>query len=124
MSALRALWVLFRHGYGQLLGGKRVWITGALVALALLPAAAVSGGAGTEGAQAVIDLDRQLVLPLLLPVVALVFAVAAGGDELRDGTLVNLVTKPYPRDLVAAAKYLATVVAILTLLVPMEILAT
>ena len=30
----RALWVLVRHGFGQLLGGRRVWITGILVASA------------------------------------------------------------------------------------------
>jgi ABC-type transport system involved in multi-copper enzyme maturation permease subunit len=123
MTAVRALWVLIRHGLGLLLGGKRLWITGVLVALALLPAAAIAGGSGAEGSQIAIDLDRQLVLPLLVPVVALVFSVAAGGDELRDGTIVNLVTKPYPRDLVLAAKYLATVGAVLVVLVPMQVLA-
>ncbi len=123
MSGVRALWVLLRHALGQLLGGKRLWITGSLVAIALLPLTAAAGRSGGEGAQLLVQLDRDLILPLLLPAVALVFSVAAGGDEVRDGTMVNLVAKPYPRDLVLAAKYLATALAVLTVLVPMELLA-
>ena len=120
---MRALWVLLRHGLGQLLGGKRLWITLSLVALALLPLTAAAGHSGTEGGQLLVGIDRDLILPLLLPAVALVFSVAAGGDEVRDGTMVNLVSKPYPRDLVLAAKYLAIALAVLAILIPIELLA-
>jgi ABC-2 type transport system permease protein len=117
----RPLWILLRHELGQLLGGRRLIIVSLGVAAALLPAALLASPSDPAGFS--LELTRQLLVPVLLPVVTLVFAVAAAGTEVRDGTMVNLVTKPYPRELVLAAAYLAAVLATCAVLVPAEILA-
>jgi ABC-2 type transport system permease protein len=119
---MRPLLVLFRHGYWQLLGGVRLLVSALGVGLAVLPAALMFGIFDQNGVVPFLGLIRVLVLPILLPIICFVFATAAGGNEARDGTMVNLVTKPYPRELVLTAKYLAAVAAALTLLVPVEVL--
>src|SRR5215211_1237931 len=64
------------------------------------PAAGAAGGvrgrADVDPATFTLDLFRQLVLPVLLPVVALTFSTSSLGSELRDGTVTNLLLKPIP----------------------------
>ena len=112
---------LLRFSLGQLLAGRRLVIVALLVALPLVvPAVFAAGADDIDPATFTLDLFRQLVLPVLLPVVALTFSTSSLGSELRDGTVTNLLLKPIPRPAVLGAKYLAAVVASLAVLLPAE----
>ncbi len=111
---------LLTFSLGQLLAGRRLVIIALLVALPLVLPAVFAAGADVEPATFTLELFRQLVLPVLLPVVALTFATSSLGSELRDGTVTNLLLKPIPRPAVLGAKYLAAVVSSLVVLLPAE----
>ena len=111
---------LLRFSLGQLLAGRRLVIVVVLVALPLVLPAVFASGADVDPATFTLDLFRQLVLPVLLPVVALTFSTSSLGSELRDGTVTNLLLKPIPRPAVLGAKYLAAVLASLLVLLPAE----
>src|SRR5215213_10125855 len=98
---------LLTFSLGQLLAGRRLIIIALLVALPLVLPAVFAAGADVEPATFTLELFRQLVLPVLLPVVAVTFATSSLGSELRDGTVTNLLLKPIPRPAVLGAKYLA-----------------
>jgi ABC-2 type transport system permease protein len=112
--------VLLRFSLGQLLAGRRLLLIALLVALPLVVPAVFAAGADIDPATFTLELFRQLVLPVLLPVVALTFATSSLGSELRDGTVTNLLLKPIPRAAVLGAKYLAAVVSSLVVLLPAE----
>jgi ABC-2 type transport system permease protein len=112
--------VLFRFSVGQLLAWRRLLVIGVLVALPLVLPASFAARGEVEPATFTLDLFRQLVLPVLLPVVSLVFSTTSLGSELRDGTATNLLLKPISRPAVLAAKYLAAVLATLVVLLPAE----
>jgi ABC-2 type transport system permease protein len=112
--------VLLRFSLGQLLAGRRLILIALLVALPLVVPAVFAAGADIDPATFTLELFRQLVLPVLLPVVALTFATSSLGSELRDGTVTNLLLKPIPRAAVLGAKYLAAVVSSLVVLLPAE----
>jgi ABC-2 type transport system permease protein len=59
------------------------------------------------------DLFRQLVIPTLLPIVVLLPATSAFGDELEDGTLPYLLMKPVSRLRLVAGKYAAVLLVTL-----------
>ncbi len=54
-----------------------------------------------------IDLFRELIVPTLLPIVVLLPATAAFGNELEDGTLPYLLMKPVSRMRLVLGKYAA-----------------
>lgn len=54
-----------------------------------------------------VDLFRELIVPTLLPIVVLLPATAAFGDELEDGTLPYLLMKPVSRLRLVLGKYVA-----------------
>jgi len=112
--------VLLRFSLGQLLAGRRLLVIVPLVALALVLPAVFAAGADVDPATFTLDLFRQLVLPVLLPVVSLTFATSSLGAELRDGTITNLLLKPIPRPAVLGAKYLAAVLATMLVLLPAQ----
>ena len=112
--------VLLRFSLGQLLAGRRLLLIALLVALPLVVPAVFAAGADIDPATFTLELFRQLVLPVLLPVVTLTFATSSLGSELRDGTVTNLLLKPIPRAAVLGAKYLAAVVSSLAVLLPAE----
>jgi ABC-2 type transport system permease protein len=114
--------VLLRFSLGQLLAGRRLLIV-PLVALPLLVVALFAAGADTDPTTFTLDLYRQLVLPVLLPVVSLVFSTSAFGAELRDGTVTNILLKPLPRPAILGAKYLAAALAALLVLLPAVVAA-
>jgi ABC-2 type transport system permease protein len=111
---------LLRFSLGQLLAGRRLLVILLLVALALVLPAVFAAGADVDPATFTLDRFRQLVLPVLLPVVGLTFATSSLGAELRDGTITNLLLKPIPRPAVLGAKYLAAVLATLLVLLPAQ----
>ena len=114
--------VLLRFSLGQLLAGRRLLIV-PLVALPLVVVALFAAGADTDPTTFTLDLYRQFVLPVLLPVVSLVFSTSAFGAELRDGTVTNILLKPLPRPAVLGAKYLAAALATLLVLLPAVVAA-
>jgi ABC-2 type transport system permease protein len=115
--------VVFRFTVGQLLAGRRLLVIGLLAAVPLVVPALIVAGSGRDPDGFTLDLFRALVLPVLLPVVALTFSTTTLGAEVRDGTVVNLVLKPIPRPGIVIAKYLAAVLATLLVLVPAEVVA-
>jgi ABC-2 type transport system permease protein len=119
---MRPTIVLLRFSLGQLLAGRRLLIVVPLVALPLLLLALFAAGADVDPSTFTVDLFRQVVVPLLLPVVGLTFSTSALGAELRDGTVTNILLKPLRRGAVLGAKYLAAVLATLVLL-PAEVAA-
>ena len=119
---MRPTRVLLRFSLGQLLAGRRLLIV-PLVALPLVLPAVFAAGADTDPATFMLDLFRQFVLPVLLPVVSLVFSTSALGAELRDGTITNILLKPLPRPTILGAKYLAAVLATLLVLLPATVAA-
>jgi ABC-2 type transport system permease protein len=119
---MRPTRVLLRFSLGQLLAGRRLLIV-PLVALPLVLPAVFAAGADTDPATFMLDLFRQFVLPVLLPVVSLVFSTSAFGAELRDGTITNILLKPLPRPTILGAKYLAAVLATLLVLLPATVAA-
>jgi ABC-2 type transport system permease protein len=114
--------VLLRFSLGQLLAGRRLLIV-PLVALPLVLPAVFAAGADTDPTTFMLDLFRQFVLPVLLPVVSLVLSTSAFGAELRDGTATNILLKPLPRPAILGAKYLAAVLATLLVLLPATVAA-
>ena len=119
---MRPTRVLLRFSLGQLLAGRRLLIV-PLVALPLVLPAVFAAGADTDPTTFMLDLFRQFVLPVLLPVVSLVFSTSAIGAELRDGTITNILLKPLPRPTILGAKYLAAVLATLLVLLPATVAA-
>jgi ABC-2 type transport system permease protein len=111
---------LLRFSLGQLLAGRRLLVVGLLVALPLVLPSVFAAGSDTDPDSFTLELFRQLVLPVLLPVVALTFSTSSLGAELRDGTITNLLLKPIPRPALLGAKYLAAVLATLVVLLPAE----
>jgi ABC-2 type transport system permease protein len=62
---------------------------------------------GVEPSEFLLDLFRELIVPTLLPIVVLLPATAAFGDELEDETLPYLLMKPVSRLRLVLGKYAA-----------------
>jgi ABC-2 type transport system permease protein len=62
---------------------------------------------GVTPTQFLVDLFRELIVPTLLPIVVLLPATAAFGNELEDGTLPYLLMKPVSRLRLVLGKYAA-----------------
>ena len=95
----------------QLAGSRRLWLVLALVSLpvlaGLLFTVADATATPTEFAD---DITRALVVSAILPLVMLLLATAAFGNEVSDRTLVYLVTKPVARWRIVLPKLLAAIV--------------
>src|SRR6266702_1499139 len=113
--------VVLRFALGELLAGRRLPIVAALVALPLWLPSLLAPSSGQDPTSFGLDLFRNLVVPVLLPVVSFAFSTAALGNELRRGTITNLLLKPIPRWSVLGAEYLAAVLATLGVLLPAEV---
>lgn len=98
-----------------------------VVALLCVPALLALVYAASEGTSAgedfVLNLFITLVLPILLPLTALIFATSALGSEVEDRTLVYLTLRPVSRLVVIVAKLLASAL-ITTVLVEISLAAT
>src|SRR6185312_15988657 len=92
------------------------------VLLAVPPLLALIYGASSpaavfhsDGGRFTIQLFEFLVLPILLPLTALVFATSALGGEIEDRTLIYLTLKPVSRLVLVVAKLVAAVLVTLVL---------
>jgi ABC-2 type transport system permease protein len=120
---MRRSLVVMRFALGELLAGRRLPIVAVVVALPLWLPSLLAPSSGQDPTSFSFDLFRNLVVPVLLPVVSFAFATAALGNELRRGTIANLLLKPIPRWSVLAAEYAAAVVATVLVLVPLVVIA-
>ncbi|HZD71540.1 MAG TPA: ABC transporter permease subunit [Actinomycetes bacterium] len=114
---------LLRFALGELLARRRLPIVAALTALPLWLPSLLAPGSGQDPTVFSFDLFRNLLVPVLLPLVSLTFSTAALGTELRRGTITNLLLKPVPRWAVLATEYLAAVLATLLVLLPSVLVA-
>ena len=108
MTALWRLLPITTLTVRQFAGGRTVRLT---FVLSLIPAlfAAIFAARpwGVPANEFLVDLFRELIVPTLLPIVVLLPATAAFGDELEDGTLPYLLMKPVSRIRVILGKYAA-----------------
>ncbi|MGH3135954.1 MAG: ABC transporter permease subunit [Gaiellaceae bacterium] len=94
----------------QLAGSRRSWLVLALVALPVLAGVLFHVADSTTPRDEFADeIIATLVASGILPLVMLLFATSALGDELGDRTLGYLVLKPLPRWRIAAPKLVAPV---------------
>lgn len=108
---MRALAAITGMSIRQLIGLRR-FIIFSIAALA--PAAVLlllSQALADEAAlNRLLAMVVALYFPLLVPIVTLIIASSALGDERRDGTLSFLVLRPIPRSIIVFSKFLATMV--------------
>lgn len=71
---------------------------------ALLALVYRGGAVHPDASRFAVRLIENLVLPVLLPVTALILATSALGNEVEDGTLLFLTLRPTPRWVIAVAK--------------------
>lgn len=92
----------------QLAGRRRIWLVAVLVSLPILVGGLYHAGDSTAtSAEFADDLTSSLLASAILPLVALLLATSAFGNELADRTLCYLVLKPLPRWQIVAPKVLA-----------------
>src|SRR5215212_6983349 len=108
MAALWRLLPVTTLTVRQFTGGRTVRL---VLALSLIPAlfAAIYVARPWEATpnEFAVDLFRELIVPTLLPIVVLLPATAAFGNELEDGTLPYLLMKPVSRLRLVFGKYAA-----------------
>ena len=102
---MRAAWAITTTTVKQLLGVRRMIVFG-LAELA--PAGVLLLMTQTLAQEAALDRFLGMVaafyFPLIVPIVTLIVAASALGDERRDGTLSFLVLRPIPRSVIALSK--------------------
>jgi ABC-2 type transport system permease protein len=104
---LRAVFVLTVR---QLAGSRRIWLVLALVSLPLLAGLLFQVADATATPDEFADdVTRVMLSSAILPLVMLLLATAAFGNEVGDRTLVYLVAKPIARWRIVAPKLLASV---------------
>ena len=102
MTAILALTVR------QLAGSRRLWLVLALVSLPVLAAVLFHvGETTTTSAEFADDITATLIASGILPLVMLLFATSAFGNELGDRTLGYLTLKPLARWRIVVPKLLA-----------------
>lgn len=103
---MQAAWAITTTTIRQLLGVRRMIVFG-LAELA--PAVVFLLMAQTLAQEAALDrllgMVVSLYFPLLVPIVTLILAASALGDERRDGTLSFLVLRPIPRSAISLSKF-------------------
>ncbi len=103
---------------------RRVLVVAALLAVPVLLALVYVASEGkSQGENFVVQLFVTLVMPILLPLTALIFATSALGGEVEDRTLSYITLRPVSRLAIIVAKLLASTL-ITTVLVEVALIAT
>jgi ABC-2 type transport system permease protein len=90
--------------------GRRLLVVALLLVVpALLSLAEAASTQQEEIRHFVIDLFSNLQVPVLMPLVALIFATTALGSEIEDRTLLYLTLRPVSRLSIVLAKWLAAI---------------
>jgi ABC-2 type transport system permease protein len=93
---------------GALSRGRRLIVVVLLLSIPPLLALVYRGSeARPDGAMFSVQLVEILLLPVLIPLTALILATSALGNEVEDRTLLYLTLRPIPRWFIAVAKLLA-----------------
>ena len=98
-----------------------------LALLALLPvglAALIRALADIEGGELIGGVLEGLVVNIVLPLVVMVLATSAFGNEVEDRTLSLLTTKPVPRWSIVLAKLAATIIVAAPLMIAASAIVT
>lgn len=99
--------------------GRRLIVIGLLLLVpALLALAYHAGSSRTDAVSFALEVFVNLILPILLPLTALIFATTAMGNEIDDGTLIYLAIRPISRLSLVIAKLAG--VALVTV-IPIEL---
>ncbi len=104
-----------------LLGRRRTVLMLLLAGIPILVALLVR--ANSDGIREVGPTLDGLVVRIILPLVALVFGIAALGAELEDGTAVHLLTRPISRSTIVLAKVAVAGTLTAALVVPSTVIA-
>ncbi len=108
---MTAFAAMYTNTLRQLLGGRRIF---GLALISLIPTFIffmVTRGS-TRGVDSMVgELFQAPYISLFMPIIAIMLAGAALGDERRDQTLSFLVLRPVPRLVIAATKSLAAATA-------------
>jgi ABC-2 type transport system permease protein len=103
---------------------RRLLVVAALLCVPVLLALVYVASEGKSHSESfIVELFISLVLPILLPLTALIFATSALGGEVEDRTLLYLTLRPVSRLAVIVAKLLASAL-ITTALVEVALVAT
>jgi ABC-2 type transport system permease protein len=118
---VNALWPLFpvtMLAVRQFTGGRTARLVLLLASLPVIFAAIFAARPwGVAPEEFLGELFRELMLPTLLPIIVLLPATAAFGDELEDGTLPYLLMKPVTRLRLVLGKYVAVLLVTIPALV-------
>ena len=107
----RRVTAIFSLTLRQLAGSRRLWLVLALVALPILAAVLFHvGETETTSARFADNVTTTLVASGILPLVMLLFATSAFGNELVDRTLVYITLKPLARWRIVVPKLVAALV--------------
>ena len=102
---------IFSLSLRQLAGSRRIWLMVVFISLPVLAAVLFRTADSTAiPARFADDVTASLVASVILPLVVLLLATSAFGNELSDRTLAYLVLKPLPRWQIVAPKLLAVLV--------------
>lgn len=104
-ALMTVAWLTWR----QLFARRRAWLAGAIVVLPFLFTFFYRfASEDREGDRLVflMNLNRDLVLGVLLPITSVIFGTTAFGGEVEDGTLIYLLVRPVHRWRVVLVKYL------------------
>nr|WP_171785336.1 ABC transporter permease subunit [Isoptericola halotolerans] len=105
-----------------MLGGRRLWLLGALAALILVIAVAtrlLAPGSPADGATVL----RTIVFSTFLPLFGLIVGTGAIAPEIDDGSVVHLLAKPVSRHTIVQSKLVVAVGAVVALAVLPTVLA-
>lgn len=99
---------IFLQTLRSLLSGRRWAVAAALDALVLI-VVVILAAAGEPGRDEkhLVDLFSNVVLPIVLPLIAVLFATEALGAEVEDGTLIYLTLRPQPGGSIVLQKFAA-----------------
>jgi ABC-2 type transport system permease protein len=103
---------------------RRLIVLGLLLAVPALVAIAFTlSKSDSDGLRFAVELFDNVLLPVLIPLTALIVGSSALGHEVEDRTLVYLTLRPVSRVAIVAAKYLAAFVIVIAL-VEVSVVAT
>lgn len=109
-------WLTWR----QLFARRRGWLAAAIVVLPfILTFFYRLGSEDREGDRLIfmLNMNREVVLGVLLPLTAVIFGATAFGGEVEDGTLIYLLVRPVDRWKAAISKYLVSVAVTIAVMI-------
>lgn len=105
---------IFVQSLRALLSGRR-WVVAAVLDALVVLVVIIVAAAGERGRdeEHLVNLFSNVVLPIVLPLIAVLFATEALGAEVEDGTLIYLTLRPQPGRSIVAQKFAAATVVTL-----------